>query len=64
MGPGSGKSTIAHVVPRFYDVTEGRITIDGYDTRDVTLMSLRESVGIVMQDVFVLLAATIRDNIA
>ena len=62
-GPGSGKSTIAHVVPRFYDVTEGRITIDGYDTRDVTLMSLRESVGIVMQDVFVF-AATIRDNIA
>ena len=62
-GPGSGKSTIAHVVPRFYDVTEGRITIDGYDTRDVTLTSLRESVGIVMQDVFVF-AATIRDNIA
>ena len=62
-GPGSGKSTIAHVVPRFYDVTEGRITIDGYDTRDVTLTSLRENVGIVMQDVFVF-AATIRDNIA
>ena len=62
-GPGSGKSTIAHVVPRFYDVTEGRITIDGYNTRDVTLTSLRENVGIVMQDVFVF-AATIRDNIA
>ena len=62
-GPGSGKSTIAHVVPRFYDVTEGRITIDGHDIRDVTLMSLRENVGIVMQDVFVF-AATIRDNIA
>ena len=62
-GPGSGKSTIAHVVPRFYDVTEGRITIDGYDTKDVTLTSLRENVGIVMQDVFVF-AATIRDNIA
>ena len=62
-GPGSGKSTIAHVVPRFYDVTEGRITIDGHDIRDVTLKSLRENVGIVMQDVFVF-AATIRDNIA
>ena len=62
-GPGSGKSTIAHVVPRFYDVTEGRITIDGHDIRDVTLTSLRENVGIVMQDVFVF-AATIRDNIA
>ena len=62
-GPGSGKSTIAHVLPRFYDATEGRITIDGYDTRDVTLKSLRENVGIVMQDVFVF-AATIRDNIA
>ncbi len=62
-GPGSGKSTIAHVLPRFYDATEGRITIDGYDTRDVTLKSLRENVGIVMQDVFVF-AATVRDNIA
>ncbi len=62
-GPGSGKSTIAHVIPRFYDVTEGRITIDGHDTRDVTLKSLRENVGIVMQDVFVF-AETIRDNIA
>ncbi len=62
-GPGSGKSTVAHVLPRFYDVTEGRITIDGYDTRDVTLKSLRENVGIVMQDVFVF-AATIRENIA
>ncbi len=62
-GPGSGKSTIAHVLPRFYDATEGRITIDGYDIRDVTLKSLRENVGIVMQDVFVF-AATIRDNIA
>ncbi len=62
-GPGSGKSTIAHVIPRFYDVSEGRITIDGHDIRDVTLASLRENVGIVMQDVFVF-AASIRDNIA
>ncbi len=62
-GPGSGKTTIAHVIPRFYDVSGGRITIDGYDVRDVTLSSLRRNVGIVMQDVFVF-AASIRDNIA
>ena len=62
-GPGSGKSTIAHVIPRFYDVSQGRITIDGHDTRDVTLSSLRENVGIVMQDVFVF-AASMKDNIA
>ena len=62
-GPGSGKSTIAHVIPRFYDVSEGRITIDGYDVRDVTLSSLRRNVGIVMQDAFVF-ADSIRDNIA
>ena len=62
-GPGSGKSTIAHVIPRFYDVSQGRITIDGYDVRDVTLSSLRQNVGIVMQDVFVF-AATFRENIA
>ena len=62
-GPGSGKSTIAHVLPRFYDVAQGRITIDGRDIRDVTLSSLRENVGIVMQDVFVF-ASTMRENIA
>ncbi len=62
-GPGSGKSTIAHVIPRFYDVAQGRITIDGHDIRDVTLSSLRENVGIVMQDVFVF-AASMKDNIA
>ena len=62
-GPGSGKSTIAHVIPRFYDVAHGRITIDGHDIRDVTLSSLRESVGIVMQDVFVF-ASSMKDNIA
>ena len=61
--PGSGKSTIAHVIPRFYDVSEGRVTIDGYDVRDVTLSSLRQNVGIAMQDVFVF-AASIKDNIA
>lgn len=60
---GSGKSTVVNLIPRFYDVTTGRITIDGVDIRDVTLASLRRSVGIVQQDVF-LFSATIRDNIA
>ena len=62
-GPGSGKSTIAHVIPRFYDASSGRITIDGHDVKDVTLSSLRRNVGIVMQDAFVF-AASIKDNIA
>ena len=61
--PGSGKSTVVHLVPRFYDVTAGRITIDGNDVRDVTLSSLRRNVGIVLQDTFAF-AATLRDNIA
>jgi ATP-binding cassette subfamily B protein len=61
--PGSGKSTIAHLVPRFYDVTSGRVTVDGVDLRDVTLASLRRNVGVVMQDVF-LFSATVRENIA
>jgi ABC-type multidrug transport system fused ATPase/permease subunit len=60
---GSGKSTIAHLIPRFYDVSAGRITIDDIDIRDVTLDSLRRNVGIVQQDTF-LFSATIRDNIA
>ena len=59
---GSGKSTLVNLIPRFYDVTSGRITIDGVDIRDVTLTSLRRSIGIVQQDVF-LFSATIRDNI-
>ena len=64
LGPiGSGKSTVLSLLPRFYDVGEGRITIDGQDVRDLTLASLRANVGIVMQDVF-LFSATIRDNIA
>ena len=62
-GPGSGKTTVVHAIPRFYDVTSGAVTIDGTDIRDVTLASLRSNVGIVQQDVFVF-AATIRDNIA
>jgi len=60
---GSGKSTIAHLIPRFYDVSGGSIKIDGVDVRDVTLDSLRRNVGIVQQDTF-LFSATIRDNIA
>ena len=62
-GPGSGKTTVVHAIPRFYDVTDGVVTIDGTDVRDVTLSSLRSNVGIVQQDVFVF-AASIRDNIA
>jgi ATP-binding cassette subfamily B protein len=60
---GSGKSTLLHLLPRFYDVTKGRIMLDGMDVRDVTLASLRRSIGLVLQDVF-LFNATIRDNIA
>ena len=60
---GSGKSTIAHLLPRFYDASAGRVLIDGMDVREVTLDSLRRSVGIVLQDVFAF-SATIRDNIA
>ena len=51
--PGSGKTTVVHMIPRFYDVSSGRITIDGVDIRDVTLASLRQNVGIVQQDVFI-----------
>jgi ATP-binding cassette subfamily B protein len=61
--PGSGKSTIAHLIPRFYDVTGGKITIDGQDVRDVTLTSLRKAVGVVQQDSF-LFTTTIENNIA
>jgi ABC-type multidrug transport system fused ATPase/permease subunit len=64
LGPsGSGKSTITQLLPRFYDVTAGRITIDGLDIRDITLASLRATVGIVLQDPF-LFSATIHENIA
>ncbi len=62
-GLGSGKSTIAHLIPRFYDVSSGRITIDDNDVRDITMDSLRKNVGIVQQDIF-LFSATIRNNIA
>ena len=60
---GSGKTSIINLVPRFYDPTQGRITIDGYDLRDVTLDSLRSQIGIVLQET-TLFAGTIRDNIA
>ncbi|HLQ10591.1 MAG TPA: ABC transporter ATP-binding protein [Ktedonobacteraceae bacterium] len=60
---GSGKSTILHLLPRFYEVTEGRVLIDGKDVRKVKLSSLRRNVGLVLQDVF-LFNATLRDNIA
>jgi ATP-binding cassette subfamily B protein len=61
--PGSGKSTIAHLIPRYYDVGAGRITIDGQDVRGVTLASLRRAVGLVQQDTF-LFTASIENNIA
>ena len=61
--PGSGKSTIAHLIPRFYDVTAGRITVDGQDIRDVTLDSLREQVGVVQQDTF-LFKTEVRENVS
>ncbi len=61
--PGSGKTTVVNLLPRFYDVTSGAITIDGRDIRDFTLQSLRHNVGIVHQDVY-LFSASIRDNIS
>ncbi|MCY3573392.1 MAG: ABC transporter ATP-binding protein [Chloroflexi bacterium] len=60
---GSGKSTIINLIPRFYDVTGGRILVDGHDLRDVTLNSLRDQIGIVLQE-SVLFAASIHENIA
>jgi ATP-binding cassette subfamily B protein len=61
--PGSGKSTIAHLIPRFYDTTSGRITIDGQDIRKATLQSLRHAVAVVQQDSF-LFTTSIENNIA
>ncbi len=63
VGPsGAGKTTISALLPRFYDVLGGRVTIDGIDIRDMTLASLRREIGIVQQDVF-LFGGSIRDNI-
>ncbi|MFP3872627.1 MAG: ABC transporter ATP-binding protein [Candidatus Natronoplasma sp.] len=64
VGPtGSGKSTLLHLLPRFYDVDEGKIMIDGYDIKEVTIDSLRRQVGIVLQHTF-LFGASIRENIS
>ncbi len=60
---GAGKTTLCSLIPRFYDVSEGSIKIDGTDIRDVTLNSLRNQIGMVQQDVY-LFAGTIMDNIA
>ena len=60
---GSGKTTLTSLVPRFYDVTAGRVTLDGVDVRDVELTSLRREIGVISQDPF-LFSATVRDNIA
>ena len=63
VGPsGGGKTTLCHLIPRFYEVTDGSITVDGMDIRGVTMRSLRSHIGIVQQDVF-LFAASIKDNI-
>ena len=64
VGPsGSGKTTICSLLPRFYDVSGGRITIDGKDVRKLTLQSLRNQIGLVQQDVY-LFCGSIRENIA
>jgi ATP-binding cassette subfamily B protein len=64
LGPtGSGKSSILHLLPRFYDAKDGRVLVDGNDVRDVTMASLRRNIGLVLQDVF-LFNATVRENIA
>ncbi len=64
IGPtGSGKSTVVSLISRFYDPTAGRVTIDGIDVRDATLYSLRNNIGVVLQNPF-LFSATIRENIA
>jgi ATP-binding cassette subfamily B protein len=59
---GSGKSSLVHLIPRFYDVTQGRVTLDGVDVRDIPLDALRAQVGIALQEA-VLFSGTIRDNI-
>ena len=63
VGPsGGGKTTLCHLIPRFYDVTDGRVAVDGRDVRSVTQESLRRAVGIIQQEVF-LFAGTVRENI-
>jgi len=64
VGPsGGGKTTVCHLIPRFYEIDAGSITVDGYDIRDLSRASLRKNIGIVQQDVF-LFNGTIRENIA
>lgn len=64
VGPsGAGKTTLCHLIPRFYDINDGKILIDGIDIRDIKLESLRKNIGIVQQDVF-LFTGTIKENIA
>jgi ATP-binding cassette subfamily B protein len=60
---GSGKTTVANLIPRFYDVSSGQVLVDGHDVRDVTLSSLRTQIGIVMQET-TLFSGSIRENIA
>ena len=60
---GSGKTTLASLVPRFYDASEGRVLVDGQDVREVTRRSLRREIGVISQDPF-LFSASVRDNIA
>ncbi|MHB8439488.1 MAG: ABC transporter ATP-binding protein [Acidimicrobiales bacterium] len=60
---GSGKSTVARLIPRFYDVNEGRVLVDGHDVRDIEVASLRSAVGVVLDEAF-LFSVSIRDNIA
>lgn len=63
VGPsGAGKTTLCSLLPRFYDVLDGDITIDGHSIKDITLTSLREQIGVVQQDVF-MFSGTLRDNI-
>ncbi|MDX9916549.1 MAG: ABC transporter ATP-binding protein [Gudongella sp.] len=63
VGPsGAGKTTLCHLIPRFYETTKGKITIDGYDIKDIKLRSLRKNIGLVQQDVF-LFTGTIKENI-
>ncbi len=64
VGPsGGGKTTLCHLIPRFYEIDDGRITVDGYDIRDLSRRALRKNIGIVQQDVF-LFNGTIKENIA